>query len=164
MAEKKPTKPLWRAAEIAALSRPYTQKLNANSLFRASGISRFAGMERAHVSLVRLPPGKDSFAYHAHEHEEEWIYIISGRAEADIGGETYEVGPGDFMGFTAPSAPHLLRNSFDEECVYLMGGEDKPIDIVSYPELDKRYLLRRGDKGVEFYELGDPTNPFGRAE
>ena len=62
---------------------------------RAAALSRLAGMSRAHVSLVRLPPGKDSFAYHAHMLEEEWIYIVSGRAIAEIEGKTAEVGPGD---------------------------------------------------------------------
>jgi uncharacterized cupin superfamily protein len=161
---ERPKKPLWTAAEIAPTARPFTQKLNPNSLFRAAALSRLAGMERAHVSLVRLPPGKDSFAYHAHAYEEEWIYVLSGRALAEIDGISTEVGAGDFMGFAAGGPAHLLRNTFEEECVYLMGGEDKPIDVVSYPELDKRYLLMRTDKGTEFYELGEPTKPFGKAE
>ena len=157
-------KALWRAAEIAPTARPFTQKLNPNSLFRAAALSRLAGMSRAHVSLVRLPPGKDSFAYHAHMLEEEWIYIIAGRAIAEIDGQTSEVGPGDFMGFATPSVPHVLRNTFDEECTYLMGGEDKPIDVVSYPQLEKRFLLMQTDKGTEFYELGEPTKPYGKAD
>lgn len=157
-------KALWRAAEIAPTARPFTQQLNPNSLFRAAALSRLAGMERAHVSLVRLPPGKDSFAYHAHMLEEEWIYIISGRAIAEIDGKESEVGPGDFMGFAAPGAPHLLKNRFEEECVYLMGGEDKPIDVVSYPDLNKRFLLMQTDSGTEFYELGEPTTPYGKAD
>jgi uncharacterized cupin superfamily protein len=156
-----PRKTLWRAGEIAPAMRPFRQKLNPNSLFRAAGLSRLAGMSRAHVSLVRLPPGKDSFAYHAHMLEEEWIYILSGRAIADIDGDSAEVGPGDFMGFATPSPPHLLRNTFDEECTYLMGGEDRPIDVVSYPELEKRFLMMQTEKGAEFYELGEPTKPFG---
>lgn len=159
MADLKKT--LWRAGEIAPAMRPFRQKLNPNSLFRAAGLSRLAGMSRAHVSLVRLPPGKESFAYHAHMLEEEWIYILSGRAIADIDGESAEVGPGDFMGFATPSAPHLLRNTFDEECTYLMGGEDRPIDVVSYPGLEKRFLMMRTEKGSEFYELGEPIKPFG---
>ena len=157
-------KTLWKAAEIPANSRAFQQKLNPNSLFRAAALSRLSGMSRAHVSLVRLPPGKDSFAYHAHLTEEEWIYIVSGRALAEIDGQTHEVDAGDFMGFPTPSVPHLLRNTFEKECVYLMGGEDKPIDVVSYPELEKRYLVMQTDKGTEFYELGEPIKPFGKAE
>lgn len=157
-------KMLWRAGEIAPAMRPFTQQLNPNSLFRAAALSRMAGMSRAHVSLVRLPPGKDSFAYHAHMLEEEWIYILSGRAVAEIDGKSSEVGPGDFMGFATPAAPHLLRNTFEEECVYLMGGEDRPIDVVSYPNDNKRYLIMQTEKGAEFYELGEPIKPFGKAE
>lgn len=159
-----PRKALWKAAEIAPATRPFTQKLNANSLFRAAGLSRLAGMSRAHVSLVKLPPGKDSFAYHAHMLEEEWIYILSGRAVAEIGGVSSEVAAGDFMGFATPSAPHVLRNTFEEECVYLMGGEDRAIDVVSYPAHDKRFLIMQTDKGAEYYELGEPTKPFGKAD
>lgn len=157
-------KPLWRAAEIAPTLRPFTQKLNPNSLFRAAGLSRLAGMKRAHVSLVRLPPGKDSLAYHAHMLEEEWIYILSGRAIAEIDGKSSEVGPGDFMGFATPSVPHLLHNMFEEECCYLMGGEDKPIDVLSYPKDEKRYLLMQTENGTEFYELGEAIKPFGKVE
>ena len=68
------------------------------------------------------------------------------------------------LGFATPSVPHVLRNTFDEECVYLMGGEDRPIDVVSYPELDKRYLLMQTDKGTEFYELGEPIKPMGKPD
>ena len=44
-------------------------------------------------------------------------------AVAEIDGGEHEVGPGDFMGFPTPSLGHHLRNPFDEDLVYLMGGE-----------------------------------------
>lgn len=158
-----PRKALWRAAEIAARGKCFKQRLNPNSEFVGTGLSRLAGMSRAHVSLARLPAGRDSFAYHAHMMEEEWIYIISGRGIAEIDGESHEVGPGDFMGFPTPSVPHLLKNPFEDELVYLMGGEDRPLDVLDYPTLGKRYLLSRGASGTEFYELGAPIKPFGPA-
>ena len=120
-------------------------------------------MSRAHVTLARLPAGKGSFAYHAHMLEEEWVYILSGRGVAEIDGQSHEVGPGDFMGFATPSVPHLLKNPFAEELVYLMGGEDKPLDVLDYPSLGKRYLLIGSAGGTEFYELGAPIKPFGAA-
>lgn len=162
MAESK--RPLWRAAEIAPTARPFTQKLNPQSLFRAAPLSRLAGMSRAHVSLVKLPPGKDSFAKHAHMLEEEWIYVLSGRAMAEIDGAKHLVEPGDFMGFATPSAAHVMRNPFNEECVYLMGGEDRAIDVVTYPDLGKRFLHMQTDHGAEYYELGEPTAPFGKPD
>jgi len=154
-------KVLWKADEIAARGKRFTQRLNPNSEFIGAGLSRLAGMSRAHVTLARLPAGKDSFAYHAHMLEEEWVYILSGRGVAEIDGQSHEVGPGDFMGFATPSVAHLLKNPYEEELVYLMGGEDQPLDVLDYPALDKRYLLLRTATGTEFYELGAPIKPFG---
>ena len=161
---KRESKPLLRKDETEARLRPYTQRLNPNSYYKGASLSRAAGMSRAHVTLVHLPPGKDSFAYHAHALEEEWIYILSGRGIAEIDGEETEVGAGDFMGFATPSVAHLLRNPFDVDLVYLMGGENLPLDLLDYPKLGKRYALVQGEGGAEFYELKDPIRPFGRAD
>jgi uncharacterized cupin superfamily protein len=155
---------LWRAEEIRAFEKDYSQRLNENSLFKGAWLSRLAGMKRAHVSLSRLPPGKDSFAYHAHMLEEEWLYILSGHGVAEIDGKEYEVGPGDFMGFPTPSVAHLLKNPFEEELVYLMGGESLPLDVVDYPKLGKRYLLMPGKDGMQFLELKESSKPFGRVD
>jgi uncharacterized cupin superfamily protein len=155
---------LWKADEIRSRERAFTQRLNPDSLFIGTGLSRLAGMQRAHVSLARIPPGRDSFAYHAHMLEEEWVYIISGRGIAEIDGVEHEVGPGDFMGFPTPSAAHLLKNRGGEDLVYLMGGEDKPVDVIEYPHLGKRYVLVGTPQGTEFYELGAPQKPFGPVE
>jgi len=157
-------KPLWKAQELAAQERVFAQRLNPNSHLRRTGLSRLAGLTRAHVSLGRIPPGKDSFAYHAHRCEEEWVYILSGRAIADIDGQSYEVEPGDFMGFPMPGVAHLLRNPFDTELVYLMGGEAVPLDVLDYPKLGKSFLLVYGKGVPEFYELGTPSKPFDLVE
>ena len=155
---------LWTAAELKTQERATTQRLNPNSHLLRTGLSRLAGLQRAHVSLGRIPPGKDSFAYHAHMIEEEWVYMLAGRGLADIDGKTYEVGPGDFMGFPTPGIAHLLRNPFDTELVYLMGGEAVPLDVLDYPALGKRFLLVRGKGVSEFYELGTPSKPFDLVE
>ena len=42
--------------------------------------------------------------------------------------------------------------------------EDRPIDVVSYPAHDKRFLIMQTDEGAEYYELGEPTTPFGKAD
>ena len=155
---------LWKADDLAAQERAVTQRLNPNSHLLRTGLSRLAGLKRAHVSLGRIPPGKDSFAYHAHMQEEEWVYILSGRGVAEIDGESYEVGPGDFMGFPTPGIAHLLRNPYDSELVYLMGGEAVPLDVLDYPTLGKRFLLVYAGGPPDFYELGAPAKPFGFVE
>jgi uncharacterized cupin superfamily protein len=155
---------LWKADELADEERAFSQRLNPNSYLLRTGLSRLAGLKRAHVSLGRLPPGKDSFAYHAHMIEEEWVYILSGRGIADIDGERYEVAAGDFMGFPAPGVAHLLRNPFDADLVYLMGGEAVPLDVLDYPLLGKRFLLVYRGGPPDFHELAKPSKPFGPAE
>ena len=154
---------LWKAEDIRAREKSFAQTLSPNSLFSGAALSRLAGMQRAHVSLARIPPGKDSFAYHAHLLEEEWIYILAGSGIAEIDGQDHPVGPGDFMGFPTPSVAHLLKNRSTEDLVYLMGGEDRPLDVIEYPHAGKRYLLQATPQGTEFYELGEPTKPFGPA-
>jgi uncharacterized cupin superfamily protein len=94
--------------------------------------------------LGRVAPGKESFTPHAHRCEEEWIYILSGRAVLIDENVEHELSTGDFVAFLPPSTAHHLRNPFAEEVVYLMGGENRDFDIVDFPE-QKRVLIKNGD-------------------
>ena len=156
-------KVLWKASELREREHPYEQRLNPESRLEGTPLSRLAGLERVQVSMARVPPGKDSFAYHAHLLEEEWAFIISGKGIAEIDGAEHEVGAGDFLGFSAPNVPHLLKNRSGEDLVYLMGGEPHPVDVVDFPRLGKRYVLVSGADGTTFHELGPGSKPFGRA-
>lgn len=153
MSEQKPEEARDEARQPTPLVRSrdrdpeetYSHPLNPSSLIRGVSLSQPAGLQRIGVHFIRVPPGKESFAYHSHQGEEEFLYILSGRGIAEIDGHEYEVGPGDFMGFRAPSVAHHLRNPFDEELVYLMGGESKPVEIADFPRLGKR-MVRSGTR------------------
>jgi uncharacterized cupin superfamily protein len=142
--EKRESGPLVRAAERGA-EEEYSHPLNPRSLIRGVSLSESAGLRRIGVHLFRVPPGKESLAYHAHHGEEEFLYILSGRGIAEIDGQEHEVGPGDFMGFAAPSVGHNLRNPFDEELVYLSGGERHELEIADFPRHGKR-MVRCGPR------------------
>jgi len=103
------------------------------------------------LNLIRIPAGKESFAYHSHQHEEEWIYVLSGKALALIDDVEYEIGAGDFIGFPTPSVAHHLRNPGPDELVYLVGGENRDNEIADFPKLGKR-IVRRG-KEVDVVDL-----------
>ena len=153
-----------RADDMARHELPWRQRLNPRCRFSGTPLGRLAGLERVGVSRGRIPPGGEAFAYHAHLREEEWVYIVEGRARARIDGSELELAAGDFVAFPAPQVPHLLANPYGEDCIYLMGGERTPCDVTAYPDLDKRYVLVREPTRTAFHELGPAEYPFGRAD
>jgi uncharacterized cupin superfamily protein len=144
---------LLKAHEIADNQVSFSHPWNSNSLITGSQISRLTGLKRTAVSLAKIPPGKESFIYHLHHREEEWIYILSGKGIAEIDEQEYEVSIGDFMGFPTPSVAHHLRNPYNEDLVYLMGGENLDVEIVEFPHQQK--LMLRRDKNIEIYNQSD---------
>jgi uncharacterized cupin superfamily protein len=156
MTEQKPF--LLRASEIAEQAATFSHPWNPHSAINGTQISRLVGLNRVGVSYAKIPPGKESFVYHAHHREEEWMYILSGRGIAEIDGKEFEIAIGDFMGFPTPSVAHHLKNPYDEDLVYLMGGENLDVEVADFPRLGKR-MLRRGDN-VEIYNLSDAKS-FG---
>jgi len=154
-----PPKPsLFRAADHAKVKeQSQSHPLNPNSQIRGVSLSEQVGLQRLGIHLLRIAPGKESFIFHSHNSEEEFLYILSGRGIAEIGDESFEVGPGDFMGFPTPSVGHHLRNPFEEDLVYISGGERRPVEVADFPRLGKR-LVRSGMK-VSIYDV-DKANNF----
>ena len=125
---------------------------------RGTQLGRSVGLKRTGVNFIRVPAGKESYVYHSHQFEEEWIYVLSGRAIALIDDAEYEVVAGDFIGFPAPSVAHLMRNPGPEDLVYLCGGENREFEVADFPKLGKRMV--RAGKQVEIYDASD-AQPFG---
>lgn len=143
-----------RAEEAEEQATWGTHPLNLNSELFGTRLGSLAGLLRVGVNRLRVPPGKESFVYHFHYREEEWIYVLSGRGIAEVGDEEIEVGTGDFVGFPAPQEAHHLRNPSEaEDLVYLSGGEVLDVDVIEYPRLGKR-VVRRG-REVEVYDVSD---------
>jgi uncharacterized cupin superfamily protein len=137
--------PLLKASTIRAMDEvEFHHPLNPNSEIYLRALGDTVGFERISVSLACICPGKESFVYHAHHNEEEWIYILSGRGIAEIGEIEFEVEPGDFIGFGLPQPLHHLRNPFSDDLVYLLGGEKVYFDVAIFPRLGKR-LIRDGE-------------------
>jgi uncharacterized cupin superfamily protein len=140
-----------RSAREESGAHPWNPKSEA----RGTRLGVPTGLVRTGVNLYRVAPGQESLIYHVHYYEEEWIYILSGRAIAEIDGEEHEVRAGDFMGFaTSPEAvAHHLRNPFAEELVYLCGGERRDHEVADYPKEGWR-MVRRGQQR-ELYKIAD---------
>ena len=148
---KKPH-PLLKKADIDKLKETaFQHRLNKNAVRHTRALGKAVGMTQLGVHLVRLEPGRDSTEFHFHHSEEEFVYILSGRGETDIGGQTRLVEPGDFMGFSAPSLPHILRNPFDEDLIYLVGGQSLNHDVTEYPRVGKTMYKVAGERHVVKY-------------
>lgn len=149
----KPCLNLMRAADIAAHAQEFSHPWNPLSLVRGTQLARGVGLKRTGVNLVRVPAGRESFVYHSHRFEEEWLYVLEGAGVALIDGAEYPVGPGDFMGFPTPSVAHNMRNPGPGELVYLSGGENREFEVAEYPTL-KRRAVRMGQQ-VDIYDADD---------
>jgi uncharacterized cupin superfamily protein len=148
-----------RAAEVEAQTRSFSHPWNPRSEMRAAWLGGASGLTRTGINLLRLPPGGESFTFHAHLHEEEWIYLLSGRAILDGGDAQHELAAGDFVAFPTPSQPHQLRNPYGDDVVYLAGGEHAHIDVTDFPRLGKRVV--RIDNRATVYDLdGGAPLPF----
>lgn len=146
------------AKEIAENQFSFSHPKNPNSLITGTQLGKLTGLKRTGVNLAKIPPGKESFIYHSHYCEEEWIYIISGKGIAEIDDREFEVNPGDFMGFPTPSVAHHLRNPYPEDLIYLMGGENLDVEIADFPRLGKRMIRRQND--AQLYNIADGRGFF----
>jgi uncharacterized cupin superfamily protein len=154
----KPSLNIVRAADIAAHSQEFSHPWNPNSELHGTQLARSVGLKRTGVNFVRVPAGKESYVYHSHQCEEEWIYVLSGKAIALIDDVEYEVNAGDFIGFPAPSVAHHMRNPGPEDLVYLSGGENLNFEVADFPKLGKRIV--RSGKQLDVYDIAD-AQPFG---
>jgi uncharacterized cupin superfamily protein len=167
MPERKPLPPpralLVTAADCARIETEHPEGFrhpwNPRSELHGCMLSRQVGLERVGVSLIRVPAGKESFVLHRHHVEEEFAFVLSGQGVVDIGEETFDLGPGDFVGFPAGSHAHHIRNTGSGELVYLCGGENAPLEIADFPREGKRMIRMRHE--VTVYPAG-AGEPFGR--
>jgi uncharacterized cupin superfamily protein len=152
-----PKELLLRAAEVPrAPELHFTHKLNPRSGLHSRGLGEQVGFERIAVNAARLAPGKESYVFHRHAIEEEWMFVLSGRALIEIGEEKVELAAGDFAGFPPSAPPHLLTNPFAEEVRYLEGGELLGVDVVDFPRLGQR-IVRIGDQRTLYRDAaGEP--------
>jgi uncharacterized cupin superfamily protein len=142
------SKHLVRAGERGpeqSFSHPY----NPRSQIHGFVLGPRTGLTRTGVNLARIPPGKESFVFHVHHGEEEWLYVLSGRGVAEVGDEALAVGPGDFLGFPAGGPAHHLRNDGTEDLVYLSGGERHAVEVADFPRLGRR-IVRFGEGEGQF--------------
>ena len=122
-----------------------------------------AGLKNYGVNLVRVMPGGQSSARHAHSKQDEFVYVVEGELVlvTDAGRET--VGPGACIGFPAGTGDgHHFLNLGDRNATFLVVGDRTQSGEVSYPDIDLTW--RMGGDGVKgyFHKDGTPYPPAPR--
>ena len=131
--------------------------LNSNAERIRKSIGAEVGLRKIGVHIIYVEPGKDSTEYHKHHHEEECIYVLSGKGTLTIEGEEYIFEKGNFVGFPANTAAHALKNTGTETLVYLIMGQRLEQDLEDYPAKNKRLYRDNGKWDlVDMENISDP--------
>lgn len=101
----------------------------------SSTFSKHFGFDRLGIHFERLPPGRRTSMPHAHENEDEFVFVIKGHPHVWIDGHRYPLKPGDGVGF--PAATGITHNFINdsEQDVELMviGDRSRPNRRFFYP-------------------------------
>jgi uncharacterized cupin superfamily protein len=114
------------------------------------------GLTQFGVNITRIKPHAASALRHAHENEDEFVYVLEGELilhEND--GETL-LKPGDAAAFKAGSGiAHCLINRGDRDAVYFEVGTRAKSERVHYPDVD--FVMERDESGRRFFrKSGEP--------
>ena len=94
------------------------------------------GLSKFGVNQTIIKPGGISALFHAHSHEEEFIYILEGEAVLKTDDGEHVLSKGMCAGFPAGGNTHQLMNKSDKDVVYLEIGNRDANDSASYPDDD----------------------------
>lgn len=155
----KPRPPAFDPADLPeSNATSYPEKFRADNSrrwFRRLGDQ--AGLTNFGVNLVRIVPGAQSSARHAHSRQDEFIWVVSGEVvlETDEGRQTLR--PGLCAGFAAGSGnAHRFVNESAEDAVILVVGDRTPFDEVTYPDIDNHARAAADGRYVHSRKDGTP--------
>ncbi len=114
------------------------------------------GLKNFGVNLTRLAPGAASSLRHAHEKQDEFVYVLEGEPTLVTDAGATPLAPGMCAGFPAGTGnAHHLVNRTERDVLYLEIGDRSPGDSASYPDDDLLAVL--GGDGKWRYTRKDGT-------
>lgn len=129
-----------------------TQGRSKRSLTEILGLTQFG------VNVTEIAPGSASALRHWHTHEDEFVFIISGRPTLYTNEGEQQLEPGMTAGFPAGKENgHRLVNKTGDTVVILEVGSRSDLDECIYPDEQLKCRSGRYD-GAEFVEIGPGDN------
>lgn len=133
------------AAQIEAMEGVQkTHFLNPNAQRINKSLGDVAGLTGFGFHLIEVQPGHETTECHAHHHEDECVFILSGTGTAKIGDQNHQIGPGDFIGYRKGGLAHTIVNTGDQALRMIVVGERLPHDVADYPDKRKRIFRNAG--------------------
>ena len=125
---------------------------------RKTALGDPGGLTQYGVNLVTLPPGGWSSQRHWHSHEDEFVWVVSGRLILVSDAGEMPLTPGMAAAFRAGAADgHHLVNRSGADATYLeVGSRRTAEDTCHYPDIDL-HLAPDGTKSRRFlHKSGEP--------
>lgn len=132
------------AADAPLRTRPtnYPEPVAAMLASRLAGrhkrpLGDLFGLKNFGVNLTRLEPNAVSSLRHAHERQDEFVFVLQGCPSLLTNEGKTRLSPGMCAGFRAGTGnAHTLINETEEDVVYLEIGDRTSGDEVTYPDDD----------------------------
>jgi Uncharacterized conserved protein, contains double-stranded beta-helix domain len=105
------------------------------------------GLKNFGVNLTRLAPGAMSALRHAHERQDEFVYVLEGTPTLRTDEGATLLSPGMCAGFRAGTGnAHHLVNESATDVVYLEIGDRTPGDSAVWPDDDLQMVEIEGKR------------------
>ena len=102
-----------------------------------------AGLTNFGVNLTRIVPGGQSSARHAHQRQDEFVYVLAGEVILETNAGTETLHAGMCAGFPAGTGnAHRFVNRSDNEVLLLVIGDRTAGDEVTYPDIDMHLRMQ----------------------
>mgnify|MGYP001169145988 CR=1 FL=1 len=88
------------------------------------------------MMLLRIPPGKRPWPYHAHAQQWEFYYVLEGSGEMRLEDGNVPFTEGDAM-MCGPGEAHQIINNTDADLVVQIIASNHAFDACNYPDSGK---------------------------
>ena len=129
-------------ADMAGLQKVHF--LNANAKRTNKSLGDLTGITGFGFHIIEVQPGCETTEYHVHHFEDECVYVLDGSATATVGEDSFEVGPGDFIGYRKGGEAHTIVNTGTNLFRCSVVGQRLPHDVGDYPRKGKRIYRNEG--------------------
>ena len=118
-------------------------------------LGKGAGATRSGLRRVRIDAGRRATPAHGHAVEEELVYVLDGAGLSWQGGETYEIGPGDFIVHLPHTRAHTLLAGAGGLDVLIV-GPDVHAEVAYLPRANVAWI------GDTWTTAGEGAHPWSR--